>query len=85
MFYMIMLIFNFAMVAMVFGNVAAVVGASDKIVELMDYEPKINSTGGDKIEGDAVNGKFELKNVKFSYPSKDDVQVLKGVSLNVDN
>ena len=37
MFYMLMLIFNFGMVAMVFGNVAAVVGASDKIVELMDY------------------------------------------------
>ena len=35
MFYMIMLIFNFALVGMVFGNVAATVGASDKIVELM--------------------------------------------------
>lgn len=37
MFYMLMLIFNFGIVAMVFGNVASVVGASDKIVELMDY------------------------------------------------
>ena len=46
MFYMLMLIFNFAMVAMVFGNVASVVGASDKIVELMDYKPEINSSGG---------------------------------------
>jgi len=30
-----MLIINFAIVAMVFGNVAATVGAADKIVELI--------------------------------------------------
>jgi len=51
LFYMIMLIFNFGMIAMVFGNVAAVVGASDKIYELMTYEPEIKSTGGDQIQG----------------------------------
>ena len=84
MFYMLMLVFNFGMVAMVFGNVAAVVGASDKIVELMDYVPKINSFGGAKLEGD-VSGRLELKDVKFRYPTKDDVQVLKGISLDVDN
>ena len=84
MFYMLMLVFNFAMVAMVFGNVAAVVGASDKIVELMNYVPSIKSTGGDKIEGE-ITGELEIRDVKFKYPSKDDVQVLKGVSFKVDN
>ena len=85
LFYMIMLTFNFSMVAMVFGNIASVIGASDKIVELMNYVPKINCTGGDIIEGDDVNGRLELKNVKFTYPTKDDVQVLKGITLSVDN
>ena len=84
LFYMLMLVFNFAMIAMVFGNVASIVGASDKIVELMKYEPAINCSGGDTIDGE-INGKLEIKNVKFRYPSKDDVQVLKGVSLTVDN
>jgi len=84
MFYMLMLVFNFAMVAMVFGNVAAVVGASDKIVELMQYEPDIKTTGGDIIDGE-INGLLEIRDVKFRYPSKTDVQVLKGVSLTVDN
>jgi len=37
LFYMIQLLFNFAMVSMVFGNVSAVVGASDKLVELMEH------------------------------------------------
>lgn len=82
--YLTQFVFTFGMVAYVFGNVAAVVGASDKIVELMDYEPKINCCGGEKIEGE-VNGRLELRDVKFRYPSRPDVQVLKGVSLSVDN
>ena len=82
---MLMLVFNFGMIAMVFGNIAAVVGASDKVVELMDYVPKINSQGGVKLNDGEINGKLELKDVKFRYPSKEDVQVLKGINLGVDN
>jgi len=39
-----------------------------------------------KIEDDdKVEGKLELKNLKFRYPSKKDVQVLKGVNITIDN
>jgi len=79
-----MFVFTFGMVSYVFGNVAAVVGASDKIVEIMDQEPLINCCGGDIIEGE-INGRLEFKNVKFHYPSRPEVEVLKGVSLSVDN
>ena len=72
MFYMLMLNFNFSMVAMVFGNIASIVGASDKIVELMTYVPTILSSGGDKIEG-KIDGRLEIRNAKFRYPSKDEV------------
>ena len=40
--------------------------------------------GGDTIEGE-VNGRLEIRNAKFRYPNKPEVQVLKGVSLSVDN
>jgi ABC-type multidrug transport system fused ATPase/permease subunit len=72
MFYMLMLVFNFAMVAMVFGNVAAVVGASDKVYELMEHIPDINSSGGAEIDG-VIDGTLEIRDVKFKYPSKQDV------------
>jgi len=84
MFYMMMLVFQFALMAYVFGNVASVVGASDKIVQLMKVVPAIPTSGGDTIEGE-VNGSLEIRNVKFRYPTKTDVQVLKGVSFKVDN
>ena len=49
----------------------------------MEYVPRVNSTGGEKLE--ACQGTIELRDVKFRYPSKQDVQVLKGVSIEVDN
>jgi ABC-type multidrug transport system fused ATPase/permease subunit len=82
-FYMIMLLWNFMIVSYSFGNFMSVIGASDKIFQIMDKAPKINTTGGDKIPECA--GSLELVNVKFCYPTKENVQVLKGVSFSVDN
>ena len=39
LFYMVLLLVNFGMVASVFGNVMAILGASDKIVEIMNVKP----------------------------------------------
>ena len=47
--YMIQLIFNFAIVAIVIANVFKVVGASQKVVSLMKHRPKVNSKGGDVL------------------------------------
>merc|ERR1711953_1361240 len=80
-----MLTFNFMMASWVLGTLANVMGASDKICEVMDAPRAIKSDGGgDKIEG-PIDGRLEIRNAKFRYPTKDDVQVLKGVSLSVDN
>lgn len=82
--YLSQFVFTFGMVSYVFGNVAAVVGAADKIVEMMDQVPSIKLNQGEKIDGE-INGRIELKNVKFRYPGRPDVQILNGVSLSVDN
>ena len=48
--YMLMLLMNFGMLAGVFGNVASIFGATDKIVELMDIKAAINTQGGDRLQ-----------------------------------
>lgn len=45
-FYMIMLLFNFNLISMTFGNLMSVLGASDKIIEIMEKECLINTKGG---------------------------------------
>ena len=73
LFYMMMLVFNFMMASWVLNTLANLMGASDKIVEVMDAPITIESAGGgDIIEGD-IDGRLEIRNAKFRYPSKTDV------------
>jgi ATP-binding cassette subfamily B (MDR/TAP) protein 1 len=81
---MIYLMVNFGILSGVFGNVMQIFGASDKIVMIMKHEPIVNTQGGRKPE-DNQESRIELKDVKFRYPSKDDVQVLNGVTITVNN
>jgi len=60
-------------------------GCAEKIVEIFSYLPSINSEGGEMPDNSDAKGVIELVNCKFKYPSKDDVMVLKGVSLKIDN
>lgn len=60
-------------------------GSAEKVVEIFSYLPSINSVGGETPDNSDSQGVIELVNVKFKYPSKDDVMVLKGVSIKVDN
>ena len=71
--------------ANVFGNVASIFGATDKVVELMNIQEAINTRDGDRLAESETKGTIEIRDIKFSYPSKQSVEVLKGVSLTVEN
>jgi ATP-binding cassette subfamily B protein len=84
LFYMMQILINFMILASVLGSVMSIIGASHKVVELLEYEPKINTTGGIIPEaGTVINGEISLRNVRFNYPTKKDVEVLKGISIDI--
>lgn len=54
------------------------------MVELLEYEPKINTEGGIIPENkDQISGEISIRNVTFNYPTKKDVEVLKGISIDI--
>lgn len=53
-FYMITMLFNFYIIAHVFGNVMTIMGSSDRLVKMMKYKPKINTVGGLKFESEDI-------------------------------
>jgi ABC-type multidrug transport system fused ATPase/permease subunit len=77
-------VFNFIIVALVFGNIFKIQGASEKLVKMMKYIPTVNSRGGTKIYADDCKGVLRLNNVCFNYPSKKDVQILNDISLDIN-
>jgi ABC-type multidrug transport system fused ATPase/permease subunit len=58
------------------------VGASERVLELVNRKPSITTSGGKTIGN--LQGKVELANVTFSYPSRHDVLVLDNVSIHLD-
>lgn len=56
-------------------------GAAERLFELIDREPAIANQGGEILE--QVEGRVELDEVSFCYPSRPTVEVLSEVSLNI--
>lgn len=59
----------------VYTGLMQAAGASAKVFELINREPKI-SNDGDKAP-ERLTGRLEFKNVSFSYPSRPESSVLK--------
>lgn len=62
------------------GDLMAALGASQRVFEIIERTPQIQGEG-DKIE--AFQGGIEFKDIHFSYPSRPDSLVLKGINLLV--
>ncbi|XP_053119930.1 ATP-dependent translocase ABCB1 isoform X2 [Hemicordylus capensis] len=58
-------------------------GAAYAIFNIIDNEPKIDSYSETGYKPDKINGNLDFQNVSFNYPSRPDVQVLKGLNLKV--
>ncbi len=57
-------------------------GASERVFQLLDRAPTVGGEGGDRP--DDVRGAVHLSGVDFSYPSRPDLAVLKGMDLRLD-
>jgi len=91
-FYAIMVAGSLAAVTEVYGEVQRAAGAAERIRELLATESEITSpqalpgsTGLANIESKPVSELplLQFENVNFSYPSRPNMQAIKGLNLNV--
>jgi ABC-type multidrug transport system fused ATPase/permease subunit len=83
-FYMFSFLLNFTTIAQVVGDVMGVLGTTEAIAEILDYEPSINIEGGDEVTAETLdNGEITIKDIKFHYPTKPDVPIIKEASIKV--
>ena len=59
------------------------IGATERVREILEMEGEVNLTKKQIEQVAAVKGHIQFKNVHFSYPTRDDVQVLKGINFEV--
>ncbi|XP_056375074.1 ATP-dependent translocase ABCB1-like isoform X2 [Hyla sarda] len=58
-------------------------GAAYTVFNIIDNVPKIDSFSTAGFKPDKIKGDIQFRNVKFTYPSRPDVQVLNGLNLTI--
>ncbi|KAG8508437.1 ATP-dependent translocase ABCB1, partial [Galemys pyrenaicus] len=58
-------------------------GAAYEIFNIIDNKPSIDSYSKNGHKPDTIKGNLEFKDVHFSYPSRKEVKVLKGLNLQI--
>uniref|UniRef100_A0A8C9U9L4 Multidrug resistance protein 1-like n=1 Tax=Scleropages formosus TaxID=113540 RepID=A0A8C9U9L4_SCLFO len=66
-------------------SVAKARGAAYEIFNTIDMPRPIDSSSTEGYKPDSVKGDIEFKNVHFSYPSRKEIKILKGVNLMIPN
>ena len=73
---------SFGGIAELYAQIQKAIGATERVFELLEETPEnINSYSSQKQQ--KINGEVDFKNVHFSYPSRKEINVLKGVNLRV--
>jgi len=64
----------------IYGQVQRAIGASERVLEIIDEtpEPQMASESNNKLEG-----YISFKDVRFAYPTRKELEVLKGLSFEV--
>jgi len=71
---------SFGGIAELYAQIQKAIGATERVFELLEEDPeKINSK--EAKEQQKINGDVTFKNVTFSYPSRKEIKVLKGVNF----
>eukprot|EP00746_Dinoflagellata_sp_MGD_P016076 gnl/MRDRNA2_/MRDRNA2_136078_c0_seq1.p1 gnl/MRDRNA2_/MRDRNA2_136078_c0~~gnl/MRDRNA2_/MRDRNA2_136078_c0_seq1.p1 ORF type:complete len:537 (+),score=85.96 gnl/MRDRNA2_/MRDRNA2_136078_c0_seq1:187-1611(+) len=73
----------FATLADFYSNMVQALGAAARVFELIDREPAYPLEVVNPVLPTSCRGDLEFKDVCFSYPSRENVQVLTGLSLHI--
>ncbi|WNG54905.1 ATP-binding cassette domain-containing protein [Archangium gephyra] len=80
--YSLMVAFALGALTDLWADFMRAVGAAERVFELVDRQPAIPASGGERLA--SVQGRVEFQQVRFAYPTRPDVPVLQGIDLKLD-
>ena len=66
-----------------YAEIVASIGATERIFDILEETPEIDVTEVEPLESYPLAGTITYRNVHFSYPTRDDIEVLKGIDLEI--
>jgi len=76
--------FALIMIPSSLSTVAAAQSSAYEVYAVIDRVPVINARSTTGLKPETSHGKIEFKNVKFNYPSRSDVPILRCLNAEVD-
>ena len=67
-----------------YAQIQRTIGASERIMDLLNEAPEVDIVSPATTLAAPIAGDVSFENVRFTYPSRPDIDVLKGISLRVN-
>ncbi len=67
-----------------YAQIQRTIGASERIMDLLHEAPEVDIVSAPTTLAAPIAGDVSFQNVRFFYPSRPDIEVLKGISLRVE-
>ena len=68
-----------------YADLLGAVGATERIREILDMEEEIVLAKANPTNVPRFDGNISFDNVHFTYPSRTDIEVLKGITMNIES
>ena len=75
---------SFGGIAEMYAQIQKAVGATERVFELLEETPEAINANPRTSPIEKIKGTVSFKNVAFSYPSRQEVEVLKDVNFNAE-
>jgi ATP-binding cassette subfamily B protein len=67
-----------------YTEIVSAIGATERIFDILDEAPEIDTHRDKPEEQQPIDGRIEYRQVEFSYPTRPDVTVLRGINLQIE-
>jgi ATP-binding cassette, subfamily B, bacterial len=64
----------------IYGQIQKAIGSSERVLEILHESPEDSTSDFQKI---LVQGNIKFKNVRFTYPTRPEVEVLKDINISI--
>jgi ATP-binding cassette, subfamily B, bacterial len=66
-----------------YTEIIGAIGATERLREILQMDNEIHSIEKPTTSASILKGEIQFKDVQFSYPTRHDIQVLKGINLHI--
>jgi len=67
-----------------YTEIVSAIGATERIQEILKEDSEVEITPPSDIQLPRLSGEIDYENIHFSYPSRSDMPVLKGIDLHIN-